>query len=356
MKRAHTASMKTNKSKIAEKEYSNLLKNIKTKIKEAQIKTSYTVNRELINLYWNIGKLIVERQKKYGWGKSIVEKLSKDLTKQKHGKGFSTANVWFMRQLYLEYNKKPNLLQLVRDLPWGHNIVIMTKVKNIQEKEYYLKATIEMRWSRNVLLNQIKAKTYERHKVIKKQHNFKKALPKHLAEQADQAMKDVYVLDFLGIKQPMLEREMENRIIEKIKNLILELGYGFCFIGNQYRITLHNKEYFIDLLFYHRKLKCLVALEIKTGKFIPEYAGKMNFYLNLLDATVKESNENPSIGIILCADRNRIEVEYALRGIIKPIGVAEYTFTKKLPKKFINKLPSTKYLKKRILKEFNKNN
>ncbi|HDO22865.1 MAG TPA: DUF1016 domain-containing protein, partial [Nitrospirae bacterium] len=287
-----------------------------------------------------------------GWGKSIVERLSHDLRKEFAGtSGFSTPNLWFMRQMYLEYRDYPNLLQLVREIPWGQNITIMTKVKNVQEREYYLRMTAEMGWSRNVLLNQIKTRAYLRHKATSKQHNFRDTLPMAIAEQADQAMKDVYALDFLGITRPVVERELERRIVNSIRDVLLEFGHGFAFIGNQYPIKLNDEEYFIDLLFYHRKLKCLVAIELKTGRFKPEYAGKMNFYLNLLNDFVREPDENPSIGIILCGDRNRIEVEYSLKGIDKPVGVAEYTLTRKLPAELADKLPKPEELEKQIMQE-----
>lgn len=219
---------------------------------------------------------------------------------------------------------------------------------------YYLQATAEMGWSRDVLLHQIKAKAYERHALQAKQHNFERALPAHLAEQADKSMKDIYMLDFLGITKPIVEREIEQRMVAAIKDVLLELGYGFSFLGNQYRIKTENNEYFVDLLFYHRRLKCLVAIELKAGRFQPEFAGKMNFYLNLLDDYVKEKDENPSIGIVLCADRDHFEVEYALRGIQKPIGVAEYDLTNKLPRQLVDKLPDAKQLKSEIIKELKK--
>jgi predicted nuclease of restriction endonuclease-like (RecB) superfamily len=222
-----------------------------------------------------------------------------------------------MRSFYLAYRCNPNLVQLAREIPWFSNVMIFEKVKETKGQEYYLKYTSECGWSRNVLLNQIKAKAYERHVLAPKQHNFAETLPEHLAEQADEAMKDVYMLDFLGIGKPVIEREMELRMVNRIRDVILEMGYGFAFLGNQYRLSLEGKDYFIDLLFYHRRLKSLVAVELKSGVFLPEYAGKMNFYLNLLDDLVREPEENPSIGIILSADRNRVEVEYALRGLDK---------------------------------------
>jgi len=256
-----------------------------------------------------------------------------------------------MRQFYLEYQHKPNLQQLVGEIPWGHNLLILSKVKNDDAKLYYIKSTLECAWSRDVLMMQINSKSYERLALANKQHNFHTALPQHLAEQADKTMKDVYMLGLLGITTPVVEAEIEQRMVSKIKDVILELGYGFSFIGNQYRIVTPDSEYFIDLLFYHRKLQSLVALELKTTKFKAEYAGKMNFYLNLLDDFVKEPHENPSIGIILCSERSKFDVEYALRGIDKPVGVAGYELTRDIPEKLRDSLPAPEELEEKILFE-----
>lgn len=258
-----------------------------------------------------------------------------------------------MKRFYEQYQDNPKLRQLVAEIPWGHNLLIINKIKDENIREYYIKASKENGWSRNVLLNQIKANAYSRHKLDDKQHNFDKALPKHLAEQADETMKGSYMLDFLGITKPVLERELENRMVEKIRDVIIEFGNGFTFIGNQYKIQAEHREYFIDLLFYHRKLKSLVAFELKVGKFKPEYAGKMNFYLNLLDDYVREDGEMPSIGIILCAEKDNFEIEYSLREINKPVGVAEYQLTSKLPKKFKNALPTAEDINNKLLGKSN---
>lgn len=260
--------------------YGDLLQTVKKRIQESRVLAYRAVNKELIQLYWHIGREIAERQAREGWGKSIVERLSRDLREEFPGtSGFSSQNLWYMRQLYSEYKDHPNLQQLVGEIPWGQNLLILSKVKDKQEREYYLRMTAEMGWSRNVLLNQIKTMAYLRHKATPKQHNFQDTLPAAIAEQADQAMKDVYALDFLGITMPVVERELERRMVNNIRDVLLEFGHGFAFIGNQYPIKLNDEEYFIDLLFYHRKLKCLVAIDLKTGRFKPEYAGKMNFYL-----------------------------------------------------------------------------
>lgn len=255
-------------------------------------------------LYWWLGEHIVTQQNTYGWGKSFVEKFSVDLKKQYSDAkfGFSPQNLWYMRRFYLEYKDKPNLQQLVGEIPWGQNLLILSKIKDDNERLYYLSAAKEQFWSRETLREQINSQAYHRHGLSEKKHNFKNTLPKYLAAQAQQSMKDVYMFDMLGITEPVVEAEIERRMVAKIKDVILELGYGFSFIGNQYRIVTPDSEYFIDLLFYHRKLQSLVAIELKRSKFKPEYAGKMNFYLNLLDDFVKEPHENPSIGIILCGE------------------------------------------------------
>lgn len=335
-----------------EKHYLTFLDDVKKAIRKARIKVARTANRELTQLYWDLGKSITEKQEQLGWGKSVVEQLAKDLQKIFEGRsGFSTQNLWYMRQFYQEYQDDPNLQQLVGEIPWGQNLTIMSKVKDREARSYYLKATQEMGWSRNVLIHQIESEAYQRHQLTNKKHNFEQALPKHLAEQADQAMKDVYMLDMLGVEKPVLEAELESRMVSKIQAVMLELGYGFAFIGNQYRIVANNKEYFIDLLFSNRRLNALVAIELKVGSFKPEYAGKMNFYLNLLDDYVRESGENPSIGIILCKERNDFEVEYALRGLDKPVGVSGYVLTRELPDELKNKLPDAKQLEEEIRKE-----
>jgi len=302
-----------------------------------------------MKLYYSIGNLIVEKQTEYGWGASIVEQLSKDLQEITDATiSFSERNLWLMKQLFVEYRDHEYLLKYVYNIPWGQNIVILQKIKDYNEREYYLKATVGYAWGRTVLINQIKANAYEYHLENPKQHNFNETLPKYQSEQADKAIKSVYNLEILGINKPIHERQMEKRMVEKIKDVLMELGYGFTFIGNQYKLKGNTKDYFIDLLFYHRGLRCLVAIELKTGEYKAEYAGKLNLYLNLLDNQMKMKDENPSIGIILCAEKDSFEVEFSLKDFHKPIGVAEYQLTKELPDKLKGKLPSAIELKKHL--------
>ena len=331
--------------------YDNFFNEIIQTISSARYEAYKSLNKHHTGLNFEIGKLIVKNQEVNNWGKSIVETLSTDINKQIDGvKGYSAQNLWRMRQFYLEYRDEQELLELAAKIPWGQNLLIMHQVKDREERKYYLNATDKMAWSRSVLLNQIKAKAYQNHLINPKQSNFENTLPVHLSEQASEALKSEYNLDFLGINKPVLERELENRLIENIRDLLLELGYGFSFIANQYRLRLNQKEYFIDLLFYHRFLKCLVAIELKTVEFEPEFAGKMNFYLELLDEQEKQPDDNPSIGIILCPTKDSIEVEYSLRTNIKPIGVAEYKLTHELPKQLKGKVPTEKELKRMLTK------
>ncbi len=331
--------------------YKELLATIIETIHAARFRAYQSLNKHHLSLNFSIGKLIVESQAEQGWGKSIVDTLSKDINKTIDGvKGYSPQNLWNMRQFYLEYKENSELLELAMQVPWGQNLLVIHKVKEEERRKYYLRSTIELGWSRAVLLNQIKAKAYEHHLGNDKQNNFQQTLPAHLSEQAVEALKSEYNLDFLGITQPVLERELENRLIANIKDLLMELGYGFCFIGNQYRLKLNDKEYFVDLLFYHRILKCLVVVDLKVVEFEPEFAGKMNFYLELLDEQAKQEDDNPTIGIILCPEKDDIEVEYALRTSSKPIGVAEYKLTHDLPEKFKGKIPTAEEIKKLLTK------
>lgn len=333
------------------KQYDNFFDEVIQTINSVRYEAYKSLNKHHIGLNFEIGKLIVKNQVTNNWGKSIVDTLSEDINRQIDGiKGYSPQNLWRMRQFYLEYKDEVELLDLALKIPWGQNLLIMHQVKDRKERKYYLNATDKLGWSRAVLLNQIKANAYQHHLINPKQSNFEKALPVHLSEQANEALKSEYNLDFLGISKPILERELENRLVENIRDLLLELGYGFTFVGNQYRLKLNQKEYFIDLLFYHRFLKCLVAIELKTVEFEPEFAGKMNFYLELLDEQEKQPDDNPSIGIILCPTKDNIEVEYSLKSSSKPIGVSEYTLTHNLPKELKGKVPTAKEFKQMLTK------
>jgi len=281
------------KNNVQMNEYTNLLQDVKQRIRSAQYEALRAVNKELISLYWDIGKMIVERQKKYGWGKSIVENLSKDLQLEFHGmQGFSERNIWYMRNIFVEYENKTNLQPLVAEIGWTHNIVIMERCKDDLEREFYIKMTHKFGWTKNVLIHQIENQSYE--KTLLGQTNFDKALPEKIKNQAKLAVKDEYTFDFLELGEEHSEMELERALISKVNRFLVEMGGAFAFMGNQFRLEIDGDEFFIDILLYHRRLKCLVAVELKVGKFLPEYVGKMQFYLAALDSKIREKSENPS--------------------------------------------------------------
>ena len=347
-------------------EYPAFLASLKERIVDAQITAARSANRELILLYWDIGSGIAEKQQHAGWGDAVVERLAADLRADFPAmRGFSSANLWRMKQLYVTCTSKQFLAQLARvpqgevpdmeklaqavrelvsSVPWGHHVLLLGRMDDPAAHLYYLRSTAQFGWSRNVLLHQIKAGAFERAVLEKKSHNFPLALPEYLAEQAEEMMKSSYNLEFLGIRREVKERELENRLVSRIQRFILELGYGFCFIGRQHRLALGRKEYFVDLLFYHRFLRALVAFDLKIGPFEPEHAGKMDFYLNLLNDKERGEADRPSIGIILCAEKDDVEVEYALRTKTNPIGVAAYQLQNKLPPALKGKLPTARQL------------
>ena len=329
--------------------YLDFIQDLKKKIISAKSKAILSANRLMIELYFDIGKGIVTKQELLGWGKSIVEQMSKDLIDEfGERSGYSTQNLWYMRQFYLAYINKSNLQQLVGEIPWGQNILIFSKCKDTKEQEYYIKNTIEYGWNRNLLLHHIKTNLFKRDKLDIQANNFSATLPSELSEIATDIVKSEYNLEFLSISKNTHEREVEKSLVENIKKFILELGYGFSFIGNQYKLSLEENEYYIDLLFFHRKLNSLVAIELKVGKFKPEYAGKMNFYLNILNDKIKMPHENPAIGIILCTDKTGIEVEYALQNINQAMGVSTYTIKETLPDELRNALPTKEELEEKI--------
>jgi predicted nuclease of restriction endonuclease-like (RecB) superfamily len=334
---------------IIKSDYETFLAEIKERIRQAQYDALKAVNKELIKLYWDIGKMIVEKQKKYGWGKSIVENLARDLQKEFPGmRGLSSRNLWYMRDFYLTYKDKPKLQPLVAEISWTHNIIIMERCKDDLEREFYIRMSRKFGWSKNVLIHHIENKTYE--KTLSGQTSFEKTLPEKLKHQAKLAVKDEYIFDFLELTEKHSEMELERAIIAKINKFLIEMNGMFAFIGNQFRIEINDKEFFIDILLYHRHLKCLVAIDLKVSEFKPEYVGKIQFYLSALDDKVKLPDENPSIGIIICKEKDRTIVEYALRDTNKPISVATYKVTSKLPKNLRNQLPSPQQIQELIEK------
>ena len=320
-------------------DYTLLLDSVKTRIRTAQYDALRSVNRELVMLYQDIGRLIAERQETNGAGSAVVQRLSDDLRAEFPGiSGFSARNLWYMRDFYLAYADDPKLQPLVAEVGWSHNLIILEKCKDDLEREFYLRMTQKFGWTKNVLIHQIENQSYE--KTLLGQTNFEQALSPEMAKQAKLAVKDEYTFDFLELADEHSERQLEAAILAKVEPFLREMGGMFSFIGSQYRLTVGAQEYALDLLLFHRRLRCLVALELKIGEFEPEHVGKMQFYLAVLDDTVKQADENPSIGIILCKSKERTVVEYALRESAKPIGVATYRMVSALPQDLRDLLPA----------------
>jgi predicted nuclease of restriction endonuclease-like (RecB) superfamily len=326
-------------------DYAQAFEAIKKRVRAAQYDALKTVNRELVALYWDIGGMIAKRQKEQGWGKSVVKALSQDLQKEFPGiSGFSTQNLWYMRQFYLAYAGHSKLQPLVGEISWSKHLIIMARCKDDLQREFYMRMTGKYGWTKNVLAIRIQDQTYE--KTFLGQNNFMETLPESISPQAKLAVRDEYTFDFLELGDEHSERELERAIIVRIEHFLREMGGMFAFMGSQYRLEIDGQEFFIDLLLYHRLLKCLVAIELKISDFKPEYVGKMQFYLAALDDRVRMPDENPSIGMILCRDKKRTIVEYALKESNKPIGVASYRIVRKLPAELKGKLPEPEQIEK----------
>ena len=297
------------------------------------------VNAELILLYLEIGGEIDRQQQEQKWGKSVVEFLARELQKEFPGiRGFSARNLWLMRNFYIEYSQNLILQPMVAEISWTKNIVIMQKCKDPLEREFYIKMTKRYGWTKDVLINNIENQAFS--KYLTNQTNFDETVPEKYKHQAKLAVKDDYNFDFIEMGIQHSEAELEAGIINNIRAFLSEMGGDFSFIGNQYHLDVADDDYYIDLLLYHRRLRCLIAIDLKIGEFKPEYAGKMQFYLAALDETMKLPDENPSIGIIICKSKNRTRVEYTLKTTHKPIGVATYSFYERLPENMRSLLPS----------------
>lgn len=319
--------------------YPILLDEIKKRVCSAQYEALKSVNKELVGLYWDIGQMIVKRLDVEGWGKAVVKQLAFDLRTEFPGVGgFSASNLWRMKAFFEAYTGLEKLAPLVREIGWSHNLVILERCKEPLEREFYLRMTRKFGWSKNVLIHQISNQSYE--KSMLGQTNFDQALTPKLRAQAKLAVQDEYTFDFLELGAEHSERELEGALIARIEDFLRAMGGMFAFMGSQYRLDVGGKEFFIDLLLFHRRLRCLVAIELKIGEFLPEFIGKMQFYLAVLDRHVRHEDENPAIGIILCKEKSRTIVEYALHDARKPIGVATYEITKTLPKELKGQLPS----------------
>ncbi len=332
-------------SKLVPSDYIALLSEVKERVRNAQYAALRTVNRELVALYWDIGRMIVGRQVEGSWGKAVVERLAADLQAEFPGVGgFSASNLWRMKGFYEVYASSEKLAPLVREIAWSHNLVILERCTDPLEREFYVRMTRKFGWSKNVLIHQIENQSYE--KTLLGQTNFDKALTPKLRAQAKLAVKDEYTFDFLELGEEHAERELERALVGRIEHFLRAMGGLFAFVGSQFRMEVDGREFFIDLLLFHRRLRCLIAIELKVGEFQPEFVGKLQFYLTALDRQVREKGENPSIGIILCKEKRRTIVEYALFNATKPIGVATYRIVKRLPKELKGQLPGPEEIAK----------
>jgi len=328
-------------------QYAEFVNDIKQRILMAQYAALRAVNKELIQLYWEIGKQIVEKQTLLGWGKSVVENLANDLQKEfPKTRGFSAPNLWFMRQFYAEYQNNEFLQSMIREIGWTHNLIILNKCKDNLERQFYILHTQKFGWTVRVLSHQIDNKTYE--KYLLNRTNFDSVLPQAYAHQAKLAVKDHYTFDFLELADQHSERELQTALVSNIQQFLTEMGYWYTFVGSQFKINVGGKDYYIDLLLFHRKLRCLIAIELKIGDFQPEYKGKMEFYLTALNRQIKEESENNAIGIIVCRNKNETVVEYALSTAVHPIGIATYDTTTVLPENYRNYLPTPQQIAEKL--------
>ncbi|HEX9754899.1 MAG TPA: PDDEXK nuclease domain-containing protein [Gemmatimonadales bacterium] len=327
--------------------YAEWLADLKGRIHTAQQSAALAVNRELVLLYWQIGRDILERQARQGWGAKVIERLAHDLrTAFPDMKGFSRSNLMYMRAFAEAWPDAAIVQQLVGRLPWGHNLVLMTKLKDAEVRRQYAERAIEHGWSRNVLNIHVEARLLEREgKAVT---NFETCLPAPQSDLARNTLKDPYLFDFLGVGAEADEREVESALVRHISRFLLELGAGFAFVGRQVHVEVGGDDFFIDLLFYHLNLHCYVVVELKAGAFKPEHAGQLSFYLSTVDAQVRSEQDGPTIGLLLCKTQNRVVAEYALRDSNKPIGVAEYQLVEALPKELQTSLPSIEQIEREL--------
>ncbi len=327
--------------------YADWLAELKTRIHSAQQRAALAVNRELVLLYWQIGRDILARQAEQGWGAKVIERLAQDLrTAFPQMKGFSRANLMYMRAFAEAWPDAAIVQQAVGQLPWGHNLVLLSRLKDADLRLAYAQRAIDFGWSRNVLNIHIETRSLERQgKAVT---NFTERLPAPASDLARQTLKDPYIFDFLGVSKEADEREIESALVTHISRFLLELGAGFAYVGRQVHVEVGGDDFFIDLLFYHLKLHCYVVVELKAGAFKPEYAGKLGFYLSAIDAQIKSEQDAPTIGLLLCKTQNRVVAEYALRDVNKPIGVAEYQLIESLPAELQTSLPSIEQIEREL--------
>jgi predicted nuclease of restriction endonuclease-like (RecB) superfamily len=331
-------------SEIIPDNYQAFLTEIKERIRVAQIKAALAVNNELVLLYWNIGRSILERQSKEGWGAKIIDKIAKDLSDGFPDiKGFSTRNLKYIRAFAEAWPDEQFVQQAAAQIPWFHNCTLLDKVKAAEERKWYIRQTVKNGWSRNILVLQIESALY--HRQGQAITNFDQTLPPTQSDLAREIIKDPYNFDFLSLGKEVEEREVERGLLNHIRDFLLELGKGFAFLGSQYHLSVGDKDFYIDLLFYHVTLRCYVVIDLKMGEFEPEFAGKMGFYIAAVDRQLKHFEDKPSIGIVLCKSKNKVIAEYSLSNISKPIGISEF---RTLPNELKESLPGIEELEREL--------
>lgn len=331
-------------------EYLDLVRMINLRIQESQLRAASSLNKELIPLYHGIGLMINEHK---SWGAGFIDNLSRDLRLAFPGsKGYSARNLRYMAKFAATYPDANFVREELARIPWSHNIAIMEKVHTKEQREWYIRKTQENSWSCNVLIHQIESGLYARQAIANKITNFEERLVSPQSELAVETMKDPYIFDFIPFREDMVERDIEQALVKDVANLLLELGTGFAFLGNQYHLNVGGEDFYIDLLFYNLNLRCYVVVELKTGEFKPDYAGQLNFYLSAVDGILKKKTDNPSIGLLLCKSKNDLIAEYALKDMSKPMGVSAYKVTSSLPEHLGKELPSIEDIQKRIRDKF----
>ena len=331
---------------INSSEYLEIIERVKSEIKAAQYKAAVSINQELILLYHSIGEVINAHKV---WGNKFIDNLAKDIKVSfPNAKGYSVRNLKYMAKFASAYPDRHFVQTVSARIPWSHNTAILDKVKDPSQRIWYIQKTAENGWSHSVLIHQIESGLYERQVIAEKISNFESRLPSPQSELAIQTMKDPYIFDFIPFKEDMVERDVELALVHDVTRLLLELGTGFAFLGNQYCINVGGDDFYIDLLFYNLNLRCYVVIELKTGDFKPEYAGQLNFYLSAVDGILKKEQDNPSIGLLLCKSKNDLVAEYSLKDMSKPIGVSEYQITSDLPIELGKQLPSVEDIQKHI--------
>jgi predicted nuclease of restriction endonuclease-like (RecB) superfamily len=335
---------------VANISYNDVLENIKETVKQTQFRAMVVVNRKLITLYWQIGKTILAQQSEQGWGSKIIDNLSKDLSAEfSDMKGFSSRNLKYMRKFAETYPDFEFVQQVVAQIPWNQNLTLIDKIQEEKKRIWYIKKSIELGWSRSVLIHQIELGLYERQALPnKKINNFTQVLPKVQSELANEIMKDPYVFDFLDLGEEKQERDIEKALVSSIRDFLVELGAGFAFVGQQYHLEVGGEDFYIDLLFYHLKLRCYMVIELKAKDFRPQDIGQLNFYLAVVDDVLRHENDAPTIGLLLCKSKNKIVAEYALKNMTNALGISEYIVTKELSDELKMALPSIEKIEQEL--------